>query len=641
MFNHKRSTLLLFCFLLVALCARAQYPGSDTPPAPDSLSIFEVDTLNVRYFYQENPGLLYSFSDTLLDQDFQHYDPARYRILDQAHLGNLGSAHYPIVYQPEFRQGFDLGFHQFDLYKTDFRELPFYVLDKPFSDLFFTQAGGQQETYFKAKFSRNFANGLNYALDYKRINDTGKFRSQRVQNTVLSTGFWYQHPNKKYNAFISYTSNTFDQQNNGGIDTSLLTVNNSENEFNFPIYINGTSETRHVFRQYTLTQHYDFVRRRDSSLALNEQRRYTATHQILFESGTYKFFDTAPAADSSFYQHLQVDNRGLRHFIRERKLENTFWLSTSSNKGARPKESRQNDLLRVGLRHRVHWLKPEPGDTTINNLLLLGEWRFAPNERIKVRTYGHFALWDNAGDYRAQGDLDWTIGRKHQLQLTFIQQSYAPNLLQTQLSISETPIWQDQDFKKTFATSISATYRHQSWGTKITLATHLLNNYIYYDTLALPQQTLAPVNISQLIVEQNIKVGPIHLDNSISLQTVSSDNDVLRLPNWYAAHSLYYEGKIFRRVMRLRAGVDVRWSGDYFANFYQPLTGQFHLQDEQEIRTYPSIDAFISFKVKAFRFFFRGENIYDFFTDEIFYQIPGYPFPYFHTRFGISWQLIN
>ena len=141
-------------------------------PESDSLNldagVSEPDTFDFTYFYQDNPGLAYPFKDTLLNNNFQQYDPIRERKLDYANLGYLGSAHHQLTYQPLFRQGFDIGFHQYDLYKFQSATLPFYRLTKAFTNVWFLNGSAKQDGYFKGQFSRDFAKGLNFSIDFKK-----------------------------------------------------------------------------------------------------------------------------------------------------------------------------------------------------------------------------------------------------------------------------------------------------------------------------------------------------------------------------------------------------------------------------------------------------------------------------------------
>ncbi len=596
----------------------------------------EPDTFDFTYFYQDNPGLQYSFSDTLLNNNFQHYDPARTGKLDYANLGYLGSALNQLVYQPIYRQGFEIGFHQFDLYKIDGATLPFYKLKKAFTNVWFLNGTTKQDGYFKGQFSRDFANGFNFSIDYKKINSTGRYKSERAINTALATGFWYHNKGGKYDAFISYVFNSIEQQDNGGINDTLLTTDNTEREFNFPVKL-STAFTYHEEREYIFTHHYNILGQPDSIKSTTKKRSLTFTQNFKFAKNRYKFYDESP--DSSYYGILQTDNRGLRHFVEYRKLETSLWISTSKENNSDGPS--QRDLFKAGLIFKRYLLEQEPLDSTLNNLFATAQWNFTPSNRLSVKTSGHFGLWDNAGDYRLNGNLYFDLKVAGFLNINVTNQLYQPSLMQYRMFVSQQPLWENK-FDKTLETNLEISYGLPKIRFEVSGQYHLLNNYIYYDTLAFPQQTGIPISILQLIIIQNFKVGNIHLDNSIVLQSQSEDK--IRLPSFYSKHSLYFEGKIFKKVMLLRTGFDLRMSSDYFANYYQPLVGQFHLQDKEEVLFYPAVDVFLTFKVKSLRFFIKGENmthlIYNQYQ-QLFVQIPGYPQPFVNLRLGLSWQFLN
>jgi hypothetical protein len=595
------------------------YPGATdySKQSTDSTSLadfLEPDTFNFTYFFQDNPGSEYSFKDTLLNNNFQQYDPIRESKFDHANLGNLGSAHHQLAYQPLFRQGFDIGFHQYDLYKFQGATLPFYRLNKAFTNVWFLNGTAKQDGYFKGQFSRDFAKGLNFSIDYKKNSNTGRYKSQRSINTALNTGFWYHHKGGKYDAFLTYIFNSNDHQDNGGINDTLLTENNQDREFNYPVKL-STAFTYHEEREYMFTHHYNVLGQPDSIKTENKKRAFTFTQNFKWAKNRYKFYDESP--DSSYYGILQTDNRGLRHFVSHNKFETSFWLSTS--KGNSTGGSNQHDLFKAGLIYKRHMIDQESLDTTINNLFVTGQWNFAPSNLVSIKTSAHFGLWDNAGDY----------------------QLYAPSLMQYRMFISQVPLWVN-DFDKTLETNLAVTYGIPKLRFEVSGQYHLLNNYIYYDTLAFPQQQGIPISIAQLVIDQNFKVGKFHLDNSIVLQAVSEDQ--IRLPSFYSKHSLYFEGKIFKRVMLLRTGFDFRLNSNLFEEYYHPLVGQFQLQDKEEVLFYPAIDVFLTFKVKSFRFFIKGENLTHLIIDQyqqLFIQTPSYPQPFVNLRLGLSWQFLN
>lgn len=367
------------------------------------------------------------------------------------------------------------------------------------------------------------------------------------------------------------------------------------------------------------------------------KREFQIFHKISYNKSWFKFSDVSLAADSSFYGQYQTHNQGLRYFIQTHTVENTFRINTSKKDKVIEKPTGK---FEVGLFHRLTRLEQEPlAKRTLNDLFLTGTWNYAPTPQLQLQTYAHYSIWNNIGDYYIGGDLTIDLGKLGIFAAKAVQQLYAPTQVQTAMYITNVNIWEN-DFSKTFETTLAATYRNEKWKTEVSGQYHLLNNYIYFDTLAQPQQITAGISIPQLIIKQNLRWKSLHLDNVLTWQ-LSSQEEVLPLPNLYGKHSLYLQGKIFRKVMLARFGIDVLWNSNYFPNAYQHLFGQFHLQDSQELGYYPIADIFFSMKVKTLRAFVKGENLLHLIRQDFAYQTPNHPIPYFGIRFGLSWRFLN
>ena len=647
-----RSITYIFFLLILSAPAlvQAQQPTFPTGSGSRSSSgsgseqdAVEVDTFEIFYFFVDNPNQEIPFSDSTLGNYFRQYDPVRKRDLDYRHLGNLGSAHEPIVFEAARRRGFEVGLNQYGLYMTEGDEMPFYRVERPYSNVSYTLGSEQADGYTSAQFSRNFANGLNYSLDYKRITQLGtqsQYPNQNNRNTAFTNGLWYESRNGRYDGFFSFAANTIQQEDNGG----LLREPQSQGQFSSPssaeVFL-GDARTRHAHREFMYTHYYQFGGGLDS--IRGPRRSYTIAHQATFDNSTYKYYDDYnEAQDSSFYHSFPAflpDPRGTRLFFTHRKLENSLRLATfklDSRKQDMAKN--QRDLLEVGAVHTLHQIEEAGADTTLNNLFLTGKYRFNPSERLRLNLYGHFGLWDNAGDYRVEGNLFFDFKTVGSLSLGAINQLYSPTLMEHRLYLSGQQVYRN-DFNKTLSTTLSGTYSLPQFQLELTGRFHLLNNYVYFDTLGLPRQTGIPVSIAQLIIKKGFRVGRFHLDNIVALQQATED--FIRLPSIYSKHSLYYAGKWFK-VLDVRVGLDLRFNNSFYAPYYNPVTGQFQLQDSREVEFYPATDAFFSMRVTKFRAFFKWENATAaLITDQLFYQTAYYAHPSSVFRLGIKWRFLN
>ena len=592
------------------------------------------DTGKIYYFALGQPHQDLPFTDSTLF-NFQQYDPIRRGAFDYVHLGNLGSAARPVVYRPRFRRGFEVGLNAYELYRKTLDEQRFYRITQAYSHAFFSQGSSQSDTYFKARFSRDFAGGLNLAIDYEAINNVGSFRYQKSRNNSLSLGMWW-HKNERYDGFFSYITSNVQQQNNGGYVGSDTIINPIAVDTRFAT---ETAVTRYQFRDWAYTQYYK-IGRLDS---LGRQRRtFNGMHRIRWTSGRYRYSDSA--GDAERYGVFATDDRGVRFFLRDRFLENTVQLGTFRLRQRSGEEalSAEADQVNVGLTHTLHLLEEDDLDSTINNLFLRGEVGFSPSERLRIRTRGHLGFLRNVGDYRVEGELFFDLKKVGSLRAQFVNQLASPTYVQERFTVTGTRVF-ERNLRKTLSTSLLGTYRLPGIDFTATGGYHLIDNLIYYDTSGVAQQRSGVSNVLQLVVQQNLRLGPLHVDNQLTFQT--STAEALRLPGFYGRHSLYVQGRILRNgVLLAKLGFDARLSSGYRADTFNPLTGQFQLQDDVTLPFTPLIDAFFAFRVERFRGFVRAENLVPIVRRRFYAQVPTYYLPFGMPsgfRFGVSWRFVD
>ena len=367
------------------------------------------------------------------------------------------------------------------------------------------------------------------------------------------------------------------------------------------------------------------------------KRAITLGHQIAYHSNRYLFSDTSP--DTTFYDEKYVPHlRGTRNYIRHQKIENDFRISTFKLRDNNNKVRKQRDLLEAGITHTLHFVTQENEKRTVNNLFLHGRLNFNPKDRLKINTYFHYGLLANLGDYRVKGNLEYNLPTLGSLEIGLVQQAYAPSLIANRLILSETLIWEN-DFNKIFETSLKATLRVPRFELEVSGQYHLINNYQYFGTDGMPQQTGTAISVGQLMVKKHFKLWKFHLDNTIILQQTS--NSVLRMPQLLTKQSFYFAGYLLKKALFSHVGVDFRLNDDFIGDAYFAPTGQFQLQNQQILRAYPLLDVFVNFKVEEFRFFAKYENLTRAWYPATAFQTYLHPERYSAFRFGVSWRFLN
>ena len=123
---QKRNLLTtVFVLCVFVFPALAQQPADTTALAPQPP--LPPDTFPFFYSFPNNHEYAFPADDTLPDNDFRMYDPARRQAIDWGTLGNVGSSARPLFFQPHEQLGFHTGHHAFDLYQL--RLVPYHNLD--------------------------------------------------------------------------------------------------------------------------------------------------------------------------------------------------------------------------------------------------------------------------------------------------------------------------------------------------------------------------------------------------------------------------------------------------------------------------------------------------------------------------------
>ncbi len=657
-----RIAFLAFFSLISFLKLLAQgYPGSNYPKSGNGTSSYpsssstsnpsntlgeeEPDTAKVVFFFAQQPERQYILSDTSLDNHFQQYLAGRKRNDEYAYLGYAGSAARPLVWQPRNRMGFDLGFHQFDIYWFKNQDFKYYNTDKSFSQGKWTFHSLGNDSNLDFEYGGHFKKDVFLTLNWQRINTSNEgFYKLSDQSAINSNwGIALAQLGKRYNWFLNLSSNGFQQVDNGGIvndvalrnkDTVLIggrksiqTRISGANPLNLAYTVRDV-QWRHTWR----------LNGSDSSA-----RNFQLVHQANFRQTKYKAYaklgESRTAVlqknDSLFFGDLLTYNKGARLFLSVQNLDNQISIA-SAKKSMRDGVSSVGNTFEAGLRHQ--WFNVDDGNSKekVQNLFAFGNINFNTFQRFQLSTAAHLGLLaENVGEYRAEGNIFFDLKPVGNLEGKLVQQRYQPTFMERRFYNIQKEVW-NNDFKKIFETSFSAIYRLPKIGFSAEAAYHLINNYIYFNKDLKPTQEKEAVSIFQLNFSESLKIRHLGFENFVSFQQTS--NKSVHLPTLTGKHSLFLEGRIFRnKVMLARIGLDFRYTTDYQADSYHPFIGQFYWQDEQNVTLFPALDAYISAKVTKTRVFFKIENwTRSLSKKNVFYAVPNYPMYDTYFRIGVQ-----
>lgn len=634
--------------------------GASTGGSLDSLQHrdpFE-DSITIRFRYLDDTR---SFTFDSSISDFYNRFSIPY---NHVFLGNHGNATRSIVFTPNYRPGWDAGFHAFDVYAAKEEDTRFFTTTRPYTLLNYL-IGSKQEQMINVHHTQNIKPNWNFSVQYRLINSPGFFANQNSNHNNYQFTSWYNSKNRRYTAYFMVLSNKLTSSENGGItfDSLLKDETHKRDRITVPTNLGGQSfggrnffsttvKTGNKYNSFAaLYRHqYDFGKKdsvvTDSAAIpiLIPQLRFE--HTIRYATYQYRFVDAA--ADSNYYAtHYGLTGRAASFVFdtleKWRELINDFSVLQF------PQLGNLQNFFKAGI--SVQNINKVDTSSAKNNynLFVHGEYRNkSRNKKWDIDLNGQLYIAGlNNGDYAANAFLRRLIGKKlGYLELGFHNINRTPsNIFGGNSSFNfNTPL---SGINKENITNIYAGYELPQYKIRVSGNYYLISNYTYFTEFYKAKQEGTLFNILQLRLEKEIKLRK-HWHWYIDAVLQQTDGTApVNVPLIFARSRFTYEG-IFFKNLNLCTGVEIRYHTAYKADAYSPLNGQFYYQTKETIRyKTPDITAFLNFRIRSFTSFIRLENLNTAtltpsfgFTNNNF-GAPHYPYPGLLVRLGIWWTFVN
>ncbi len=183
----------------------------------------------------------------------------------------------------------------------------------------------------------------------------------------------------------------------------------------------------------------------------------------------------------------------------------------------------------------------------------------------------------------------------------------------------------------------------------------ILNDHLYFsrdnedtpDTkdvnalLVSPKQFGGTINYLSLKASKEIKFGKFALDNTLLYQNVQQGGNILNVPELVTRNTLYFSDRVFKKALFFQTGITFQYFTKYYSNDYNPVIGEFYIQESKKTGDFPLLDFFINAKIQEFRLFIKAEHFNSAFGNYNYYSTPNYPYKDFTFRFGVIWDFFS
>lgn len=606
----------------------------------DSMSAFKA-----LYFTEGRPDILRGIDSTL--NNIEQYNFIQRDESEYLNLGNIGTAAYPILYDPLKRRGFQAGFDPFDLYWERLDSIRYFELKRPFTELSMN-IGLRQELNFSGRHSQNIKDRFNFGIHFNRIFSVGYFQRQRATDNGFSVYGRYTTKNNRFMVLTALALNSFRVQENGGVAEDFINDRTgfiTKQEASVRL-LNAESFYRDIHWKigsaYRLGYKYQ-VQDDDSVMQDKVQPLYSIDYYFGIGRDRYSYTDKSPDTLNYEIYYQGRDSASLQY--QNRRISNEVSFRFLGFKKVAGAEGRPiNIVAGVSLLHENYELSHYIYEKTFNNLSVNGyirsnaltqkRWTYQASGTVYLSGY-------NLGDVEVKGGAGYNFKKLGSLQAQGFWTRRAPSWMEDHWHSCSLNFHNEFARVNTVGFNFAYTLPLGSYSlTKAEVKYYVVNNLIYWNTNNVPVQLNSAMSIFNLQVTENLAYKHFHFDNYVSLQLFSK-KDLIRVPMIFTKHSFYYENYVFKRALLARIGFDVRYMTDFYANAYSPLTGQFYQQDKLKMHYLPMLDVFINLRIKTVRVFLKGNNLLQGVGTKGYYSAYMYPADERSFKFGVTWRFLD
>lgn len=534
----------------------------------------------------------------------------------------------------------EFGFKAKHFNYLEVQDIHYYNVPTPYSDLYFKSVMEQGQN-LDAFVSLNTSRNLNFSVGYKGLRSLGKYRNQ-----LSSTGNFrfitsYNTTDRRYYLKAHITAQDILNQENGGI------ANLSEFEDVEDIFKERARLETYFEDAKSLLKGNRFFVDHKFRLSKSNPNSLVLLHQFTFEN---KFFDFSMSASERFGQSYSsnISNKtrynrmynkvgvaysnerlGDFQFFVDDYNYNYFYYRTVTLANQNVVPNKNNDRINTwGAQYNYQKNKWKGSLLFSNSITNQSLANIEANVRYALNEKNTFtAKYQNMNKLP---DLNYVLYQSNYVAYNWYNSFKNEKI--NNFEVEAKTQWFDASFQYTvlndhlFFANTNPVYNEQG------IAEQLLVKPYQYD------QT---INYMSVKATKDIKFWRMGFDTTLLYQKVDQANDILNVPELTTRNTLYYSDYYFKKALFIQTGVTLNYFTKYKANDYNPLLGEFYIQNQKEIGDFPMLDFFINAKIRTFRVFLKAEHFNSSFTGNKYYTAPNYPYRDFMVRFGVIWNFFS
>ena len=611
---------------------------------PDGKDSTKVATMDMYRFITLERDTTYLDTSLTIEKEYSH-NYLRKDLFGLLAFPNEGQTYNTLQYSligvsplPEF--GFKAKHFNF----LEANEIRYASVATPVTELFFKSTLGRGHSV-DSYFTLNLSPNLNLSLAYKGLRSEGKYINHLTSTGSFRFTLSYNDKSKRYFLNTHFTGQDALNEENGGITTieDFESKNpDYDNRQRLQVYLTDAESSLKAKRIFA-----DHNFRINPSQGANNL--YVA-HQFNYEN---KFFEYLQPTILS-----AVGTRAVKRFgdaIVTSSLKDQTHYNKMYNKAALIYE---NTTL-----GKFHFFIDDFRSNFYYNRVLIKDDGVVPSalsrninsvggqyEYWKNKWHGKFLLSRSITDqslsnldaklnYDLNDDFQFVFGYQNLNKLA--NDNY--NLMQSNyVSYNWSNNFKNEKINVLSGEAITPWF-------EASLQLSALTDHLYFENTATDedQQIVTPNQFGGTIKYLSVKLskeitfGKFALNNTVLYQKVDQNEAILNVPDLVTRNTIYYTNYFFKKALFIQTGITLNYFTNYFANEYNPVIGEFFIQQQKEIGNYPNLDFFINAKIQRTRIYLKAEHFNAAYTGNNYYSSPNNPYRDMTIRFGLIWNFFN
>lgn len=527
-------------------------------------------------------------------------------------------------------------------------QIKYYSVATPFSELYFKTVMEQGQS-LDAFITINTSERFNFSLAYKGLRSLGKYINQLSSTGNFRFTASYNTKNKRYYSNFHFTSQDMSNGENGG----LTNPENFEGEevvykerARLGVYF---EDAKSILIGKRLFLDHNF--RINTTKGANNAY---LTHQINFESKYFEFnqptiattITSSTGTETTFNRFGGAFASGnINDQVRYNRMYNkvgAIYENTTLGKF----QFFIDDFRYNYFYNSVLFLTAQTIPNAINDKINTfgGQYEYNKNKWSGKFVYSSAITNQSLFDFDAR--LKFKLNDKNSLSFEYQNNNKLPNHIYNLHQSSYINYNWYNNFKNEKNNTIKIDADTQFLKASVQLNT--LNDYLYFsndDTanlqLVTPKQYDKTINYLSLKISKEFKFRKFALDNTALYQKVDQKENILNVPQLVLRNTLYYSDDFFKKAMFLQTGITFNYFTKFYANDYNPILGEFFVQNQKQIGAFPNFDIFVNARIQRTRIYFKAEHFNSSMSGNNYYSSPNNPYHDFMIRFGLVWNFFQ